>query len=87
MLTRVRPATIRDVAPNAVLITSHGAELIDEVVNSNVDVHVYDDRPMKYLPVITLSFMGIGTSYQYRLAAWATAASASQRSVGWVLVG
>ena len=49
-LTRVRPATIRDVAPNAVLVTSHGAELIDEVVNSNVDVHVYDDRPMKYLP-------------------------------------
>ncbi|MGC8544310.1 MAG: tRNA (N(6)-L-threonylcarbamoyladenosine(37)-C(2))-methylthiotransferase, partial [Vulcanisaeta sp.] len=31
-LTRVRPATIREVAPNAVLVTSHGAEFIDEVM-------------------------------------------------------
>ena len=49
-LTRVRPATIKDVAPNAILVTSHGAERIDEVMKSNVDVHIYDDRPMKYLP-------------------------------------
>lgn len=50
-LTRVRPATIKDTAPpNAILVTSHGAEHIDEVVSSNVNVHVYDDRPAKYLP-------------------------------------
>ncbi len=49
-LTKVRPATIKDVAPNAVLVSSHGAELIDEVVNGNADVHVYEDRPAKYLP-------------------------------------
>ncbi len=49
-LTRVRPATIRDAAPNAVLVTSHGAERIDEVVNSDADIHIYEDRPAKYLP-------------------------------------
>lgn len=49
-LTRIRPATIKDVSPNAMLISSHGAELIDEVVSSNTDVHVYEDRPAKYLP-------------------------------------
>ncbi len=50
-LTKVRPATIKDAAPpNAILVTSHGAEHIDEVVSSNVNVHIYDDRPAKYLP-------------------------------------
>ncbi|MGC9152442.1 MAG: tRNA (N(6)-L-threonylcarbamoyladenosine(37)-C(2))-methylthiotransferase [Vulcanisaeta sp.] len=49
-LTRVRPATIREVAPNAVLVTSHGAEFIDEVMKGGSDVFTYDDRPMKYLP-------------------------------------
>ncbi len=49
-LTRVRPASIKDAAPNAVLVTSHGAELIDEAMNGNADIYIYDDRPAKYLP-------------------------------------
>jgi MiaB/RimO family radical SAM methylthiotransferase len=49
-LTRVRPATIKETAPNAVLVTSHGAELIDKVVNGDLDIYVFDDRPMTYLP-------------------------------------
>ncbi len=68
-LTRVRPATIKDVAPNAVLVSSHGAELIDEALNSGTDINMYDDRPAKYLLVTTRSFMGIGTLCQYRLVA------------------
>ncbi len=50
-LTKVRPAAIKDAAPNAVLVTSHGgAELIDEAMNGNADIYIYDDRPAKYLP-------------------------------------
>ncbi|WP_243680955.1 hypothetical protein [Vulcanisaeta souniana] len=31
-LTRVRPAAIRESSPNAVIVTSHGVESIDEIV-------------------------------------------------------
>ncbi|MGC8606186.1 MAG: tRNA (N(6)-L-threonylcarbamoyladenosine(37)-C(2))-methylthiotransferase [Vulcanisaeta sp.] len=57
-LTRVRPAMIKDAAPNAVLVTSHGAEFIDEVVNGRNDIYVYEDRPMKYLPSYYPEFHG-----------------------------
>ncbi|GAB6946432.1 tRNA (N(6)-L-threonylcarbamoyladenosine(37)-C(2))-methylthiotran sferase [Vulcanisaeta sp. JCM 16161] len=57
-LTRVRPATIKDVAPNAVLVSSHGAELIDEALNSGTDINMYDDRPAKYLPGYYPEFHG-----------------------------
>ncbi|BDR91327.1 tRNA (N(6)-L-threonylcarbamoyladenosine(37)-C(2))-methylthiotransferase [Vulcanisaeta souniana] len=49
-LTRVRPAAIRESSPNAVIVTSHGVESIDEIVGGGDNVYVYDDRPMKYLP-------------------------------------
>lgn len=49
-LTRVRPATIKDAAPNAILVASHGVESIDRVINGDLDMYVFDDRPMTYLP-------------------------------------
>ncbi|WP_069808182.1 tRNA (N(6)-L-threonylcarbamoyladenosine(37)-C(2))-methylthiotransferase [Vulcanisaeta thermophila] len=49
-LTRVRPASIKDAAPNAILVTSHGNEVMDEVLRRGGDVHIIDERPMKYLP-------------------------------------
>ncbi|MFB6470962.1 MAG: tRNA (N(6)-L-threonylcarbamoyladenosine(37)-C(2))-methylthiotransferase [Vulcanisaeta sp. AZ3] len=50
-LTRVRPSTIKEIVPDAILVTSHGAEFIDEVVrDSSSDIHVYSNRPMRYLP-------------------------------------
>jgi len=57
-LSKVRPASIRDAAPGALLIDANSVEWIDRLIDGSTGMSFADDRPMAELPPYIPSIHG-----------------------------